>query len=72
MIITKEQVLSWNERLTFIKNEVQTELDCTVPGTDKREAALQTLNDALQNAKAKVEEFAKAAGIQLFPAPADK
>lgn len=67
MIISKAQVLSWYERLTFIKNEVQAELDTTVPGTDGREASLQDLNGSLQESRAKIEAFAKAAGIQLFP-----
>lgn len=67
MIISKTQVLSWHERLTFVKNEVQAEIDTTVPGTDAREASLQALNDALRESKARVEEFAAAAGIQLFP-----
>ena len=72
MIITKEQVLSWHERLSFVKNEVQTELDCTVPGTDRREKALEEVNTAIQNAKAKVEAFAKASGLQLFPKTSTK
>lgn len=66
MIIDKSQILSWHERLSFIKNEVQTELDCTVPGTDPREDDLQKVNTALQNAKAAVERFAKTAGTPLF------
>lgn len=67
MIITKEQVLSWYERLSFVKREIQDELDTTIPGTDNREAALQTLNDAINEARGKVVQFSEAAGFDLFP-----
>lgn len=68
MIVNKPMVLSWYERLTFVKNEVQTEIDNTVPGTDPNEEALQTVNEAINEARGKILDFAQKAGFPLFPA----
>lgn len=60
--ITKEQLVSWWDRLTFIKNEVQTEIDVTFnPPT-----ALAALNEKLQETKAAVLELARTKDIKLF------
>lgn len=65
MHITKEQILSWYERLSFLKNEIQAELDVQLD----QQPALVTLNEALNDCKGKVVAYAKSNNISLSASP---
>ncbi len=60
--ISREQVKSWWDRLTFLKNETQAELDIML----EPDEALTELNAKLQEAKHAVQKIAEKKDIHLY------